>query len=897
MRDMVKWLLMLLFLALPAGATDQYAEDLPNYTPQDAGGKMTVCPAYLRFAAMPDTADCWLVYDKGANHFAANTDFTHKFMVNITNAGTTNGGAVVAWALSNTGNDDWKGIETGAGDGVAVVVDKSGANHRIILETIEDGSLATDIASSALVVATNYYCTVTYDADAGDHSVGLYTLNVHTSNYHPGGTDLASATLSRSEGQNDSFRYIYAANCIRGATGGTWTGTVSQLDIGEVDDYGTLHLTVNVTNGWVLQDPNRAHYTTGTVVRLIPRPNAGYGRPAWTGDVSANEATKLVPSITMDGDKTVTATFASWVAPLGVPTPPFGLTETTAMYDDAEDLFYYWDSDNGRVGTPGYAAYKIGANGPYTHYIKPDDKNATDTANPFGSEAKPRVSLPISSYGLENSIRAGAVVEIHGSLGLWGAGCTFPGTQEQPIFIRGIKGEEPTLVGSATPRGACNYVIFENLIVDKGDTSSVGFYFGYYGDSQSNIAIRNCEFRNLAAIPSESVQMIRFHDKSHAAVTLSNILIYGCWFHHCGENRTGGGYDTIGVSIDHGTHDMWTLYSVFSNIGGDAIQAAADGATNGDWIPQRIYLGGNVAHDLYENFLDLKSCKHIISSQNTIYNGGQSYSDEAPYAGNSPFRFGLRGDVANTDELLTREYVWTLGNTIFNYDDQDALLYVAEQESTTALSDNIYFMGNLVHDCRNQTGAAAVAFSQSHVLRTYYLNNTLYNVDEGFYLQGDLQAAHPTAKITLQNNIVQPVAGSTNPVLTLQDRSATYAQNDLGYNLFYDSAGDVVIRYIIAGVTTNYTFAAWQKAQADDAVGSLGVDPLFVSATDQHLQTTSPCIDAGTGTPLDDICALYFRVYGVNIRKDMDGTRRTLHPEIGAYEKPITRYHLMRIAP
>jgi hypothetical protein len=68
-------------------------------------------------------------------------------------------------------------------------------------------------------------------------------------------------------------------------------------------------LTVNISpvgGGSVAKNPNQATYTYGTVVTLTPNANPGWNFSAWSGDLtgSANPAT-----ITMNGNKTVTATF------------------------------------------------------------------------------------------------------------------------------------------------------------------------------------------------------------------------------------------------------------------------------------------------------------------------------------------------------------------------------------------------------------------------------------------------------------------------------------------------------------------------------------------------------------------------------------------------------------
>ena len=69
----------------------------------------------------------------------------------------------------------------------------------------------------------------------------------------------------------------------------------------------TYTLTVNATNGTVTKLPDQAAYDHGTVVQLTAAPATGYHFVNWTGDASGTDATT---SVTMDGDKSVTANFA-----------------------------------------------------------------------------------------------------------------------------------------------------------------------------------------------------------------------------------------------------------------------------------------------------------------------------------------------------------------------------------------------------------------------------------------------------------------------------------------------------------------------------------------------------------------------------------------------------------
>ena len=69
----------------------------------------------------------------------------------------------------------------------------------------------------------------------------------------------------------------------------------------------TYTLTLNAENGSVVKDPEQANYNHGTSVELKATPATGYHFVNWSGDVTGTENPD---TLTMDGNKTVTANFA-----------------------------------------------------------------------------------------------------------------------------------------------------------------------------------------------------------------------------------------------------------------------------------------------------------------------------------------------------------------------------------------------------------------------------------------------------------------------------------------------------------------------------------------------------------------------------------------------------------
>jgi hypothetical protein len=136
-------------------------------------------------------------------------------------------------------------------------------------------------------------------------------------------------------------------------------------------------------------------------------------------------------------------------------------------------------------------------------------------------------------------------------------------------------------------------------------------------------------------------------------------------------------------------------------------------------------------------------------------------------------------------------------------------------------------------------------------------NNIFANVSQGKTTNNPIQPQHYTW--------VSPAAGavgSSNSVSDYNDLYIAYPLNFIG--------GPAGFVGTVSFASTYATLADWQAATGQDA-NSVSVDPLFVSATDLHLQNASPL--RGRGTPL------------AGIDTDIDNLpRSSTAPDIGADE-------------
>lgn len=126
-----------------------------------------------------------------------------------------------------------------------------------------------------------------------------------------GSTFSSSLTIPQSDGVvSDTTLFVHMISTEEGTPGGVITHTSADANQVDVAVSGTVRyvysLTVNSAGGTVTLSPDGGSYDNGTVVTLTPVPNTGYAFSSWSGDLtgSDNPAT-----ITMDGNKTVTANF------------------------------------------------------------------------------------------------------------------------------------------------------------------------------------------------------------------------------------------------------------------------------------------------------------------------------------------------------------------------------------------------------------------------------------------------------------------------------------------------------------------------------------------------------------------------------------------------------------
>jgi len=732
-------------------------------------------------------------------------------------------------------------------------------------------------------------------------------------------------------------------------------------------------LTITANNGSVKVTPEKAQYDVGEIVELIPKPDTGYYFTGWGGDAQGK---RLVLNVTMDSDKAITANFGTWTPPIGIPAPEFGIFETYRMYDVPANR------------NPALTYQASAAGGYFTHYVDNADGAATDTDNPYGSIATPRITIPWSKDG--TVLPAGSVVEIHHGANLNRvAECQISGlgTAEMPIFVRGVDTPriEPYLQIGAY--GNASYIIVEGisfydgqifgrttadfdttyisirncLFYGDGDTATGGFAVTNVRDvTVSNIVFYNnkvydngiwdigttlaiidrMEYATNGAAQAEwsgtgvtVTHSTTAHNDSYAlscevdGTGNRKVSKTGTWDTHYFLNyevwvrcnttssaiqfyiRDSSGNESYWDKTTSGTANTWlqikcTRLSPDSNSGTDAdtsdvvevgflgldasvtyifdellawvdrdaggvgvggTNLAGEHPTHHVWIVdneiyhneysgiqieggQYIYVGRNLSYENTQTGFSIKTSDDVIFSENTAYG----------HVGSPIHESG-----AGVGMMYDPKRVWFLFNHC--YENIHGIRLAGELNGGRT---EIHCIGNVVHD---NTFSGVSMSEHLPPTPTLFVGNTIYNNPIGFY------NANGVSSVSIIGNILANV--TTHLIYFVPPTTAD--NSDVSYNLFY---GPTFLMYW--DNTTYNTLAAFQGATGE-GTGCIEGDPLFVDADndDFNLQSSSPAIDAGTSSGVvQQVFDRFEQLYGIDIRKDIEGNPRIGAWDIGAYE-------------
>jgi len=356
--------------------------------------------------------------------------------------------------------------------------------------------------------------------------------------------------------------------------------------------------------------------------------------------------------------------------PLGVPPPPFGLT------NQAPPLPQPWTSQV-------YGFYFVnGATG----------NDAGNNTN--GTPATPRASVPAN-------IPPGSVVVISNTYGRGDITWRISGTPSAPIYIRGYDSNSPPAIRGDIYFGG-NDVIFEYLrILDVDGDTSGGFGGFFFFDVESHrVALRHCEVSGNLGWGGVGVAQFSF-TKPHGDIVLWNNNI-----HHNGNVNSTFDQDRHGVVVN-GATNVWVIDNTLAYNSGDGIQINGGSVLLVATNTHHIYVARNHMHHNKQAGGWSKQASDVVFSQNVVHDH---------WVGNSSPGAGLGFQYAP-------ERVWFIGNTISNC----SFGFYIGGDSTPINGTNSYFIGNLVYRATNY----AWAISGSRNL--HLINNTVVNSRGGIY--------------------------------------------------------------------------------------------------------------------------------------------------------------------
>ena len=415
---------------------------------------------------------------------------------------------------------------------------------------------------------------------------------------------------------------------------------------------------------------------------------------------------------------------SSWVPPIGIPVPSFGLNEVAPE------------------SPTGWAQPAVGF-----YYVDAASPAATDSSNPYGSTAKPRRTIP-------TNLPAGSVVELRGP---YARTHSYPyhivasGTAEKPVFIRG-SAVRPVV--TRTFRVTGSYFIIENIDFAFQNAGTSLLRLGAPAD---HAALRHCDVRGNLSGGGIGI------GSYNASWFISDVLVYNNVIHDNGDVHASFDQDIHGITVNARVSRLWIVDNEIARNSGTGVQVNAGSAALQPTV-NHIYLGRNVSHHNKQAGLSTKQSVDTIFSQNTIY--GHRASNSSPGQ-------GMNGKYGP-------ERAWYIFNHVFD----NELGITVGSTSGLGTGRELYFVGNLIHDIHYvpnpyttfnpNTGWANSAIMMADGANRYVVGNTIYDVDGGIY-------APSGGAVMIANNIISRVGGVGNHVFV--EKAASAAVSTFHHNL------------------------------------------------------------------------------------------------------------------
>lgn len=586
---------------------------------------------------------------------------------------------------------------------------------------------------------------------------------------------------------------------------------------------------VEVLGYFVYRNGQQIAETTGnSYVDTGLQPDSGYSYEVQAFDAQQNLSAKSdVLFVTTASDQ------ADLTMPTGIPMPSFGLLETApARPVDWTEEF------------PGF------------YYINPSHPDARDSVT-YGSESQPRLSIP-------DNIPPGSVVELHGvftnAVRLQG----IVGTQEEPIYLRGLEEVNPPIFHKKITVIDSAYVILENVKTapESADTgnSVVGISIR---EGSHHIAIRDSELsgaenglgpnkENLNRVGSLSIGSWGYDGVESA----HHIVIANNHIHDMGNLNDTGDQDAHCMNVNGTVTQLWILNNELRRCSGDGVQIEAQASRGVDKI-QYVYAGGNQVSHNKQTGLWIKHAKHVIFSENHV-------SHHAPSSSGGGVCIGYQ---------YAGDHVWIINNTV-----HDCPIGIGAMSGSSGLGTQVFYIGNVIYNIASETPenphrAGGIVLRMNAVVHNV-VNNTIYNADRA--IGAPIQSS---ASLNIFNNVFSKTfAGSQNTIYLESVTQNVQMDNNIisaedGFDINWSGSHYLSL--------AEFTQARSQCVECVDShVEFVNAD---AANPDFHL---SSGFDHGVTGDVNDVYAYFESLYGLSILKDLTGVERPSDNsiEIGALE-------------
>lgn len=522
---------------------------------------------------------------------------------------------------------------------------------------------------------------------------------------------------------------------------------------------------------------------------------------------------------------------------IGVPAPSFGISEAAAKRPSP------WSSE-----VAGF------------YYVDSYHPQASDAGNTYGSPTRPRQTIP-------DSLAPGSYVELHGLYDYTQNGAIFSitsnGTENQPIFIRGISSDEkPRITRPWHVSGS--YLILENLHFDRveedrGEPSPVGS-LAIFGPAH-HVALRYSELEGNNE--GGGVDIFGF-----LGTSVRDITLYDNDIHDIGRRYSNIVGQTVhdGVSILGGSENIWLLRNDIDRAGGYGVYVGAESLAEASSL-HHVYISEN---DIVSNRYGgvwVEHASDVVVSRNTLrYHRPSSIHIE---------------DQRSAGACLGYQYapsrLWMLNNNIHECEVGifgDSHL----APGGGGAGEDTVIMGNVFRDIRNsgenqngvfRDGAAIRLIGES--ARSFILHNTFENSHAGVMIPG------ARSSFIIANNIFRNIANEDIYLEQPQAAAVSFVHNSL-----FDAPNKIKW-----GSGTSRDLAGFQVATGQ-CVGCVQGDPRFENegGNDFDLLSGSPAINAGDLGVLSLVQQRFLSLYGLELSEDRKGNERVQGeaPDTGAYE-------------